>query len=876
MRQLRAGLLRLAGLFNTQKHDREMAAEIESHLQMHIEDNLRAGMAADEARRQAIMKLGGIEATQEKCRDRRGVPMIENLLKDLRFGVRMLKKSPGFTSVAVLTLGLGIGANTAVFSIVNAVLLRPLPLPHGERVASIQVTPTVAGETTGPVSPNQFRAWMVDKTKFERLAAARGLRGQISGTEAPEEIRVLQVSPEFQELAGLRPYLGRTFLEDDFRRGATRTCLISYRLWQRSFSEDRSIVGRTCYLDSEATVIIGVLPHDLGFPDAENDIWTVLLLAPEHATQRFLDVYGRLASGVSVGDAQAWLTEVTAREESELPDWRRTRRVSVTPIREQMISDQRTLLLVLGGIAICVLLICCANMSNLLLARHLNREREMALRASLGATKGRLMRQLLTEALVLCLAGTLAGFVASRGLLSISHDLLSASRFKGLITLGDGAMDMRIAAFTILLSLLTTVMFGMIPTLHITRMDLNEALKSAPRGHTRGRSAFAISQCLIAVELAVAFVLLTGAGLLVQSFVRLVSADRGYTVDHLLTARLPIPRGIPMTPTKRKQFFRELMEKLEALPNVAMVGIVTGLPLGGPNASMTLQMPGQPLDPENLPWASISCVNSDYFRAMGIPLVRGRAFDSRDKETAMRVAVINQTLQHQFWPDRDAIGQEIMPGIRVVGIVKDIQQEALETRQGPAFYLPFEQRDGLAAGPNVLLVRTKGDPQAFTPTLKAVVKSVDYLQPLVDIRTMEEVLGRSVTQRRLLTSLIACFAALAVFLSIVGIYGVLSYLVSNRTQEIGIRMCLGAQRSEILILLARQLSSSLAMGLVGGLAFSLVAAQVLSRWLFAVRPNDSLTLMSAVVATSVAAVLGGIVPAMKALHVDPLAAVRSE
>ncbi|HET6961779.1 MAG TPA: ABC transporter permease, partial [Terriglobia bacterium] len=295
MRQLRAGLLRLASLFNIQKHDREMAAEIESHLQMHIEDNLRAGMAADEARRQAIMKLGGIEATQEKCRDRRGVPMIENLLKDLRFGVRMLKKSPGFTSVAVLTLGLGIGANTAVFSIVNAVLLRPLPLPHGERVASIQVTPTVAGETTGPVSPNQFRAWMVDKTKFERLAAARGLRGQISGTEAPEEIRVLQVSPEFQELAGLRPYLGRTFLEDDFRRGATRTCLISYRLWQRSFSEDRSIVGRTCYLDSEATVIIGVLPHDLGFPDAENDIWTVLLLAPENTTQRFLDVYGRLA-----------------------------------------------------------------------------------------------------------------------------------------------------------------------------------------------------------------------------------------------------------------------------------------------------------------------------------------------------------------------------------------------------------------------------------------------------------------------------------------------------------------------------------------------------------------------------------------------------
>ena len=545
-------------------------------------------------------------------------------------------------------------------------------------------------------------------------------------------------------------------------------------------------------------------------------------------------------------------------------------------VREQLVSDQRMLLLVLGGIAICVLLICCSNMSNLLLARHLNRAREMALRASLGATHGRLVRQLLTEALILGFGGTAAGFVAGQGLLSMSRDLLSDSQFKALIAIGDQAVDMRIVAFTILLSLFTTVLFGLIPALHFTRTDLSEALKSSPGGQATGRGGLPIGRYLIALELAAAFVLLTGAGLLARSFVGLFSTDRGYTVEHLLTARLPIPSGISVTPAKRKQVFRELANRLEGRPDVVSVGVVTGLPLGGLNARMTLQRPGQLLDPENLPWLSINCVNPDYFRTMGIRLLRGRRFDSRDDENGMPVSVINETLQRQFWPDRDAIGQEIMPGVRIVGVVEDIRQEALDTRQGPAFYLPFEQRDSMAAAPNFLLVRTKGDPKAFVPTLKEVVGSVDPLQPVVDIRTMEEVLSRSVTQRRLLASVMAGFAALAVLLSIVGIYGVLSYLVSNRTREIGIRICLGAQRSEIVALLVRQLSISVAAGLLGGFVVSLLAARLLSRWLFAIHPNDPMVLMAAALLTAAAALLGSVVPAWRALRVDPLAAVRVE
>jgi len=558
--------------------------------------------------------------------------------------------------------------------------------------------------------------------------------------------------------------MGHAFQEDDFRSGSRRVCLISSRLWQRRFSEDPNVVRRTLYVDSEPLDIIGVLPRDLAFSDAETDIWAILRFTPDHQTRRYLDVYGRLRLGVSVRDAQAWLDQATARAESELPDWLRSKGVTVVPIRDQVFADERTLLLVLSGIALCVLSICCANIGSLLMARHLNREREIALRASIGATRARLFRQLLTEALGLCLAGAGMGFAVGRTLLSISYDFLSNSRFKALITTGDHILDVRVAAFTLVLALLTTILFGLVPSLQFAQADLNETLKSSPRSQWRGRTGSWMNRYLIAVELAVAFILLTGAGLLVRSFVGLVSADRGYNVTHLLTARLPTPTSATVTLKGRKQLFRRLIDELETTPDVIAVGVVTGLPLGGLNATMTLQRPGQPLDPENLPWAGINCVSDAYFRAMGIRIVKGRAFDSGDNETGMRVAIINETLARQFWPGRESVGQELMRGVSVVGIVRDIRQEALDARQGPAFYLPFEQRQGMAAAPNFLVVRTKGDPRALIPALKQTVRSADLLQPVLDIRTMEDVLSRSVTQRRLLASLLAGFAALAVLL----------------------------------------------------------------------------------------------------------------
>jgi predicted permease len=848
--------------------------DIRDFIERETQDNIERGMPPEEAHYAALRKFGNATRVKEETREVWSSVWLEQLWQDVGYGLRQLRHTPGFTTAAILSLALGIGANTAAFSLVNAALLRPLPLPFGERVASIKVIPTLPDQTGGHSSPAQLLAWGVNNHNFDLLAAVGSSRAQISGVGEPEEARILQVSANIEELAGIHPQLGRGFSVDDFRSGSTQVCLISTRLWQHRFSADRSVVGQSLYVDSVPTTIIGVLPQSTVFPDAESELWIPLRFSPEHRTQRSLDVYGRLRPGISTQGAQAWLNQATARAESGMPEWLRTRQVIVTPIREQLISDEKTLLLVLSGIAVCVLLICCANVGNLLLARHLKREREMALRASLGATLGRLVRQLLAEALLLCAAGGLAGCLAGRVLVSFSDDFLSASRFKSFFTTGDQFVDGGVAAFTIFLAFLTSLSFGLAPSLHVKRLDLNEALKASPRGQGLNGGGFLVNRYLVAVELAIAFVLLTGGGLLVQSFDGLISVQRGYAVDHLLTARLPIRTG--ETLARRKQFFRQLVEQLKAVPDVRAVGVVTGLPLGGLNATMTLPRPGQTLDPENLPWAGINCVNADYFKAMGINILRGRGFDSSDDENGMPVAIINETLARQFWPNRDAIGQELMPGTRVVGIVPDIRQEALDTSQGPAFYLPFDQRDGLAAAPNFVVIRTKGDPKTLVPTLRSEVRSTDRLQPIQDTRTMDQVLGRSVTQRRLLTSLMTVLASLALVLSLVGIYGVLSYQVSSHRREIGVRMCLGAPRSSILIFLGRQLSTSVAAGLLAGFVVSFTVGGALSHWLFAVSPHDPFTLIAAALVTTAAAMLGGAVPAIRALRVDPLTAVRTE
>ena len=863
--------LRWRALWKRRQLESDLEDELGFHLAMREEKNRQAGVA-ENARR----SFGNPALVKEDLRDQWTFRAIETFWKDLRYAARMLRRSPAFTLVAIASLAIGIGANTAIFSIVNAVLFRPLPLPSGERVTAIRVKSALAGETEGHASAAQFLAWREDHKAFDLLTAAEGLRIQISGIGDPEEVRGLQVSSEFSQLTGVHPRIGSGLREDDFRNGSKRACLISTRLWRRRFSEAPGVLGRTVYLDSAPAEIVGVLPEDIAFPDTETDVWTALRFTPDHQERRSLDVYGRLRNGVPVRDAQVRLDQATARAEMELPDWLKSRGVTVTPIREQVISDERALLLVLSGIATCVLLICCTNVGNLLLARHLNREREIALRASLGATRARLICQLLTESLVLCVSGAVAGCAVARGLLTAGYGLLSDSRYKALLVTGDRLVDVRVVGFTLLIALLTTVLFGLIPSRYFTRVSLNGALKASVGGRESSYAESLLSRHLIAIELGVVFILLVGTGLLARSFVGLLAVDRGYTVDHLLTARLPMPARITVTLTQRKQFFSQLIENLKAMPGVRGVGVVTGLPLGGLNATMTLPRPGQPVDPENLPWVGINCVSPDYFGAMGIRFLRGRGFDSKDGETGMKIAVVNETLARQFWPNRDAIGQELTPGTVIVGVVQDIRQEALDTSQGPTYYLPFDQRDSPAAAPNFVVVRTSGDPKAVIPALKEGVRAVDHLQPVLDMRTMEDVLTRSITQRRILASWMGGFAALAVVLSIMGIYGVLSFLVNRRSREIGIRMCLGAQRRQILSLLARQLFLRVAVGLLAGLTVSLMLTRVLSRWLFAIHANDPLTLIAAAVITAAVAMLGGLAPAVRAVSVDPSTAVRME
>ena len=868
---MRGLLKKLRALWKRRQLESDLEDELGFHLAMREQKNREAGVV-ESARR----SFGNPALVKEDLRNQWTFRAIETFWQDLRYAARMLRRSPGFTLVAIASLAIGIGANTAAFSVINAVLFRPFPLPSGERVTAIRVKSALAGETEGHASAAQFLAWRQVHNAFDVLAAVEGSRVQISGIGDPEEVRGLQVSSEFSQLTGVHPRIGRGLHEDDFRNASMRACLISTRLWRRRFSEAPGVLGRTVYLDSAPAEIVGVMPEDIAFPDSETDVWTALRFTPDHQRRRSLDVYGRLRTSVPVREAQVRLDQATARAEMELPDWLKSRGVTVTPIREEVISDERTLLLVLSGIATCVLLICCTNIGNLLLARHLNRDREIALRASLGATRARLIRQLLTESLVLCVSGAVAGFAVARGLVTVGYGLLSDSRYKALVAQQDQVEDARVVGFTLLIALLTTVLFGLIPSRYFTRMSLNEALKASAGGRKSSYAESLLSRHLIAIELAVVFILLVGTGLLARSFAGLLAVDRGYTVDHLLTARLPMPGRKNETLTRRKQFFSQLVENLKATPGVRAVGVVTGLPLGGLNATITFPRPGQPVDPENLPWVGINCVSPAYFGAMGIRLLQGRGFDSKDGETGTKVAVVNETLARQFWPNKDAIGQELTPGTAIVGVVQDIRQEALDTSQGPAYYLPFEQRDSLAAAPNFVVVRTSGDPKALIPALKEAVRAVDHLQPVLDIRTMEDVLSRSITQRRVLASWMGGFAALAIVLSMMGIYGVLSYLVNRRSREIGIRMCLGAQRRQILSLLARQLLLRIAVGLLAGLTVSLMLTRVLSRWLFAIHANDPVTLIVAAMITAGVALLGGLAPAVRAVSVDPSTAVRME
>jgi putative ABC transport system permease protein len=878
IRQLRGWLLRLFGIFNRKQREREFAAELESHLAFHIEDNLRAGMSPDEARRRALVKLGGFTLTQELHREQSGLPMLETLLQDLRFGLRMLCKNPGFSLIAILTLALGIGANTAIFSVVSAMLLRPLPYSEPDKLVMLWERHIREGSNNNAVAPADFRDWRARNQVFTHIAALVETSLDLSEGNEPERVATGQVSASFFEVLGIEPMLGRSFLAEEEEAGRNRVVVMNHDLWQRRFGADRNIVGRRISLSGVSVEVVGVLPPSFRFPNEELALWLPLDAHAQGMQTRlnhFLSVYARLKPGVTLAQAQAEMERIGAQLRREYPQENDNHTAFVIPLREQLAGDLRRPLLILFAAVGLVFLIACANVANLQLIRAAARQKELAVRAALGAGRRRIVRQLLTESALLAALGGLLGMLLAWWSVGTFTALLPP----GILHLTGVKLDLRVLGFTLIISLLTGLLSGLAALLQASSVKLNDTLKEGGRGagntHQRTRSA------VVVVELALAIVLLIGAGLLIRSFWKLQGVSPGFAPQNVLTAQIVLPRARYGEPEQAARFFQQLSEQVRVLPGVQAVGAISILPLGGGWSRTSIAIEGRAemtnLLPQARPRIHPRTVTPDYFQALGIPLLNGRFLTSKDDLNTPLVALINQTAAQRYWPGQNPLGHHVQigggaPWREVIGIVGDVKDQGLDQEINPEVYFAWAQnpqRDGMlvARGQNVA---------SLAPALRNQVQQLDKDLPLSNLRLLEEVVERSIAAPRSYALLLALFAGMALALAAIGIYGVIAYGVTQRTHEMGVRMALGAQTRDVLWLVLKQ---GLRLTLLG-VSLGLGAAWGLTRWLkkmlFEVSATDPLTVVFVAGFLAGVALLACYVPARRATKVDPLTALRSE
>ncbi len=801
---------------------------------------------------------------------------MNTLWQDLRYGVRMLLKNPGFTLIAVLTLALGIGANTAIFSVINTILLRPLPYAAPEQL--VMVWESFPGSRENPSMPSNFADWRAQNQVFTDMAAWVEQTFNLSGGGDPEKLEGLRVTANLFALLGVKPVLGRTFLPEEDRPGASQVVLISFSLWQRRFGGSPKVVGSRVMLEGKEFTIIGVMPPSFHFPARQHVIWIPLALSPEQITTRvaahFLNVIARLKPGVTEQQAQAEMSAIAARLEQQYPKTNATVGARVVPLKEQFVGNFRQALLILFAAAGFVLLVACANVANLLLFRAAVRQKEIAVRLALGAGRGRLMRQLLTESLLLAMVGGALGLLLALWGVSV----LTAAMPERLELARGITPDLNVLAFTLLASVLTGVFFGLFPAFQATRLNLNEALKEGGRDAARGRSG--IRSFLVVVEVALALMLVAGAGLMINSFLRLRQVDAGFEADRLLTMEIDPTFTRYPGHAALGAFYDRLLERIEALPGVESAGVVTRLPLTVTSGHYMFSTESQSV------WkyagALPSTVSPGYFHTMGIPLVAGRAFTPEDIPETEPVAVINEAMRERAWPNQDPLGKRIRmypynataTALTVVGVVKDVRQSELQAAARPQVYRSYTQV--VIYPPRDLVVRTSMAPLSLAAAVRSAIHSVDRDQPVSNIRTMEMILAASIADQRFNMLLLASYAALALALAAVGIYGVMSYLVTQNTREIGIRLALGAQARDVLRLVVGQGLILTIAGIAAGLAGAWGMTRLLKKLLYGVTATDPLTFLFAAALLLVIALLACFIPARRATKVDPLAALRCE
>jgi len=903
MRSLRALALRLAALFGKRRQDSELAAELESHLALHIEENLRAGMSPEEARRQAILRLGGLERTKEIYRDQQGLPVLETLFQDVRYGLRILRKNPGFTAVAIATLALGIGANSAIFTVVNGVLLRPLPYEDPERLMSVFGSAPSKGLPHFGASPPDFRMLRQQNHTFAGLSAYYQANFNVSGTDTPERLSAMVVSADYFTTLGVQPLHGRNFLPDEEKWGSHLVTIVSEGFWQTHLNSDPNLAGKTVHLDGEPYQIIGVMPSTFYTPVAKLEAWVSMAWRPkdnfDSHNNYFLNMIGRVKPDVSRQQAYADLNAVMSAIAQQFPE-NKGIGVDLQPLQEAWVGKARPALLVLVGAAGLVLLIACVNLANLLLARSASRLKEIAVRSALGANRSRLMRQLVTESVLLSLLGGALGLALAYlalGLLPLASKVLP--RVEHI------RVDTQVLFFTLVVSLATGALFGLLPALESSRnKKLSESLKEGGRTAQPSRGSSRLRSGLVISEVALALVLLIGSGLALRSLQRLLQVDAGFAPDHILTFDVALPDSYhdPQpdptrigAPPRVIAFHRELVSRIEQIPGVQAAGAISSLPLQGEHWGKFFV----PLD-RALPTSMDSVANvqyrsvyGHYFTALRIPLIKGRLLNEHDQSTTALSVVVNEALVRKYWPNQEPIGKTILltppenlippellphgyhvPKLTVVGVVADTHYGSLNEEPAPVVYGSILQHD-YSTSP-AFTVRADGDPTALVTAVRAALAQVDKNLPMADVSTMDEIMSTSVAQPRLEAVLLGLFGGLAMLLAAVGIYGVMSYSVSQRTSEIGVRMALGAARGDVLLLICKQGLRLAAVGLAAGLALALGATRLMSKVLFGVSPTDPLTFASIIVILAVVALLACYVPARRATRVDPMVALRYE
>jgi predicted permease len=883
MSRLRVLIGKLLGLFRHRSDKLEFDAEMQEHLDLLEERYLRQGMTPENAAQAARRQLGNTTLLREDRRALQTIPAIEAFWSDLAYALRMLRKNPGFATAAVVTLALGIGANTAIFSVCNAVLLKPLPYSEPGRIVMLWEQPR--GGTPHTVAPANFVDWREQTDSFNEVAAIRSSSTLIlSGQGEPARLSGAAVSSNFFSLLGVRFALGRDFLPEEDRSGRNHVAILSHRTWQERFGAQPDIAGNHITLNDTSYTVVGVLPPDFQFASKASDfqarnqfdMWMPLGLDREKLQRGThpLRVFARLKPGVELVQAQAQLNVLGANLERLYPADNRGKGIIAVPLDEQITANVRPALVTLLSAVGLLLLIACANVANLLLSRAAAREKEMAVRVALGASWRRLAQQLLTESVLLASLGGFGGFLLALAALSALSSRLPAdlSRASGI------AVDARMLVFTGLISLVTGILFGLAPLFQARRVNANETLKQNARGVGGGQSRMRSS--LVVGQIAIAMILLIGAGLMAKSFWALLHVSPGFRTEHILTARLSLPRSRYPDNRRIAAFQRELLQSMQNTPGVLSAGFATYLPLSGNDNGWAFFIEGRPPLPVGVfNMGKYRPTSPGYFEAIGIPLLQGRAFTFADTADAPWSVMINQSMARKYWGQQDPVGQRLRFGNEVwrtvIGVVGDVLHEGLDGEASPEMYMPFTQAANIESGPTIV-VRTAIDPTAVAADVRGAVSAIDGAMPVDQIETMEQLVSVSVAQPRFRTVILAAFSVLALVMASVGIYGVMNYLVIQRTLEFGIRLSVGATRGDVLRLVLGRASVLIGAGLCLGLLGSVFLVRLIAKLLYGIAPLDPLTFVAVPLLLSAVALLASYIPARRATRVDPMVALRYE